>query len=131
MNEFIEVKHISLKKGKGAFAKIDIKKETTIDIGHVLLIPNKDYVNFKDTIIVNYTFTWEDPKTKGEYTNAIALDICQFINHSYNPNITYVYDYNNQTIEYIAIKNISKGEELTVNYNGKVKDNSPVWFDVE
>jgi len=131
MNEFIEVRPISLKKGKGAFAKIDIKKETIVNIGHIVLIPNKDFNNIQDTILFNYTFTWEDPRTKGEYTNAIALDICQFINHSYNPNLAYFYDYDKQTIEYLAVRNISKGEELTVNYNGKINDKSPVWFEVE
>ena len=81
MNEFIEVKPISLKKGKGAFAKIDIKKGTTIELGHVVLIPNKDFENIRETIIFNYTFEWDDPKTHGEFTNAIAFGICQFINH--------------------------------------------------
>ena len=95
------------------------------------MIPNKDYKKIQDTIFYGYTFTWEDPKTKGEYTNAIVLDICQFINHSYNPNLINDYDYDNQTIEYIAIKNISKEEELVINYNGKVEDKTPVWFDVE
>jgi len=131
MNEFIEVKPISLKKGKGAFAKIDIFKGTTIDIGHIVLIPNKDFEKIKDTILFNYTFTWEDPKTKGEFINAIAFNVCQFINHSYTPNLRYFYDYKNQTIKYVTVRDVSKGEELTVNYNGKVKDNTPVWFEVE
>ena len=43
MHEFIEVRHISEKKGKGAFAKKDIKKKTVIDIANIILIPNKDY----------------------------------------------------------------------------------------
>ena len=50
MNKFIEVKPISIKKGKGAFAKIDIKKGTSINIGNVVLIPNKDYEIIKDTV---------------------------------------------------------------------------------
>jgi SET domain-containing protein len=131
MNEFIEFKPISLKKGKGAFAKVNIKKGTTVDIGHVILIPNKDFENIKDTIIFNYTFEWKDPNTKGEFTNAIAFDVCQFINHSYTPNITYYYDYEKMTIEFVAVREISRGEELTVNYNGKLNDNAPLWFDVE
>jgi hypothetical protein len=34
-------------------------------------------------------------------------------------------------MEFTATKHISKGEELTVNYNGLVDDKSPVWFEVE
>ena len=131
MNKYIEVKPISLKKGRGAFAKIDIEKGTTINIGNVVLITNKDYEKIQDTILYGYTFTWEDPKSKGEYSNAIVLDICQFINHSYAPNLINIYNYDNQTIEYVAIRNISKGEELVINYNGKADDNTPLWFDVE
>ncbi len=131
MNEYIEIKHISSKKGRGAFAKSDIKKGTTIDIGNVILIRNKDYEKIQDTILYGYTFEWEDPNTNGEYTNAIALDICQFINHSYNPNLKNIYDYKNKTIEYIAVRDIYKGEELVINYNGKIDDNTPVWFNIE
>jgi len=130
MNKYIEVKVISLKKGRGTFAKIDIKKGTLINIGNVVLISNKDYKKIQDTILDNYTFEWEDPKTKGEYATAIALDICQFMNHSYNPNLKNIYDYKNRTVEYVSVRNILKGEELVINYNGKVNDKTPVWFDV-
>ncbi len=131
MNNLIEVKYISSKKGKGIFAKQNIKKGTIIDIANVVLIPNKDYKLIKKTVLYNYCYIWEDPKLKPEYKNAISLSISQFMNHSYEPNIKYVYDYKNNKIEYIALHNISNGEELTVNYNGLVKDKSPVWFKVE
>jgi len=130
MNKYIEVKVISLQKGRGTFAKIDIKRGTSINIGNVVLISNKDYDKIKDTILYDYTFEWEDPEINGEYTTAIALDICQFINHSYNPNLKNIYDYKNRTVEYVAVRNILKGEELVINYNGKVNDKTPVWFDV-
>ena len=52
------------------------------------------------------------------------------MNHSYNPNLKNIYDYKNRTVEYVAVRNILKGEELVINYNGKVEDKTPVWFDV-
>ncbi len=130
MNGISEVKYISSSKGKGLFAKKYIRKGTIIEKAHVILIPNKDYEHIQDTCIYNYIFTWEDPQYP-ESTNALAMGICQFINHSYQPNLIYLYDYEEQTIEFKAIRNIAKGEELTVNYNGKIRDNSPVWFQVE
>jgi SET domain-containing protein len=30
----------------------------------------------------------------------------------------------------ITRREIKKGEELSINYNGEVTDKSPVWFDV-
>jgi len=130
LHEFIEVKFISEKKGKGAFAKKDIKKDTVIDIANVVLIPNKDYRKIKKTYLYNYCYIWEDPKLKPAFKNAITLSVSQFINHSYNPNLRYLYDYKNKAIEYTAIQDINKGEELTVNYNGLVDDTSPLWFKI-
>ncbi len=131
MSKLLEVKYISPKKGRGVFAKKNIKKDTVVELANIILIPNTDYELIQDTILYHYVFEWDDPKNKGEKTNAIAFSICQFFNHSYNPNLKYFYDYKNSTIEYVAIKDILKGEELTVNYNGKVEDKAPVWFEVE
>jgi SET domain-containing protein len=131
ISELLEVKFISPKKGRGVFAKRIIKKNTVVELANVVLISNNDYDLIQDTILYHYIFEWDAPKNKGEKTNAIAFGVCQFFNHSYTPNLKYTYDYENFTIEFLAIKNILKGEELTVNYNGKVKDNAPVWFDVE
>ncbi|MFX0073849.1 MAG: SET domain-containing protein-lysine N-methyltransferase, partial [Candidatus Hermodarchaeota archaeon] len=72
-----------------------------------------------------------NPEHLPEFTNAITLNISQFINNSYDPNVKYLYDYENKAMEFIATKHISKGEELTVNYNGIVDDKSPVWFEIE
>ena len=130
LHEFIEVKFISNTKGKGAFAKKDIKKGTVIDVANVVLIPNKDYRKIKKTQLYNYCYIWEDPLHKPAFKNAITLSISQFINHSYAPNVQYLYDYKNKAIEYMAIKDIKKGEELTVNYNGLVDDTSPLWFKI-
>ncbi|MFX1337443.1 MAG: SET domain-containing protein-lysine N-methyltransferase [Promethearchaeota archaeon] len=130
IDTLLEIIYISPKKGKGIFAKRFIKKGTLVEIGHVILLSNKDYDQIQDTILYQYVFEWDDPN-KPDFQNAIALSQCQFFNHSYKPNLKYAYDYENQTIEYIAIRNIKKGEELTVNYNGHVRDKSPMWFEVE
>lgn len=133
MNEYIEIKAIPppSKKGRGAFAKKAIKKDTLIEVGYILLISNEDYDKVADTCFYNYIFEWDDPKYNGENTAAIPLSIGQFINHSYNPNLRYEYDYENITIEFYAEHYIAKGKELTVNYNGTLNDKSPVWFEVE
>jgi len=130
LNDSVKVKFISPTKGKGLFAKNDIPKGKVIDNAHVILIPNKDYKLLDKTIISNYCFVWENPKYKSEYGNAVPMSICQYMNHSYYPNVRYEYNYRNDTIKFIAIRKILKNEELTVNYNGEINDNSPVWFEV-
>lgn len=131
MHEYIEVKSISDKKGRGAFAKKEIKRGTIIDLAFVVPIPNKEYKKVTKTILYNYCYIWEDPEHMPAFRNAITLSVSQFINHSYDPNLKYLYDYENKAIEFSAIKDISQGEELTVNYNGLVDDKSPMWFEVE
>lgn len=130
-NNLLEVKFISTKKGRGVFAKENISKGVTIDIAYILLIPNNDWNLIEDTILSNYSFEWDDPKCIGEYESAISLSISQLINHSYYPNVKYIYDYKNKCIEYITLRDITKGEEITVNYNGEPFDDSPVGFEVE
>ena len=94
-------------------------------------MPNKDYKEISKTILWNYCYIWEDPKHKSEFTNAISLSISQFINHSYDPNVRYIYDYDNNCMEFETLREISAREEITVNYNGLVDDKSPVWFKIE
>ncbi len=127
----IEVKFISKRKGRGVFAKKNIAKDVIIDIAYIILISNKDWDLIEDTILSNYSFEWDDPKCIGEYDSAISLSVSQFINHSYEPNIKYDYDYKNKCIKYITLREISKGEEITVNYNGEPSNDSPMWFEVE
>lgn len=131
MDDLIYIKKASGKKGKGAFAKIDIPKGKIIEISQVILIPNLEYEQVKKTILDNYTFIWDDPKNKGEFKMAFALTSYQFMNHSYDPNVVYQFDYKNETIEFITLRIIKKGEELTINYNGYADDKSPMWFDVD
>jgi SET domain-containing protein len=131
MHEYISVKFISEKKGRGAFARKRIKKGTIIDKAPVILIPNEEYLKIQDTTIYHYCYIWADPKLMPKFENAIIFSKCQFINHSYKPNVAYYYDYKNKSISFEAIKNISRGQELTMNYNGKINDKSPVWFEIE
>jgi len=130
-NSLLEVKFISTKKGRGVFAKENIPKGETIDVAHILLIPNNDWNLIEDTVLSNYSFEWDDPKCIGEFESAISLSVSQLINHSYYPNVKYIYDYKNKCIEYITLRDISKGEEITVNYNGEPFNDSPVEFEVE
>ena len=131
MSNLIEVKFISKTKGRGVFAKTNIAKERIINVAQIILISKDDWKLIEGTILSNYSFEWDDPKLKGEYETAVSLSISQFINHSYKPNAKYSYNYRNKSIIYKTIRDISKGDEITVNYNGDPSDKSPVGFKVE
>ncbi len=131
MHEYIEVRYISEKKGRGAFAKKPIKNGAIIDVAYVVPIPNNEYKKIYKTILYNYCYIWEDPEHMPAFRNAITLSVSQFINHSFEPNAKYLYDYESKAIEFSAIRDISKGEEILINYNAIPSCQDPVWFEVE
>jgi len=111
------------KAGRGVFANKLIKKNEVIENCPVFVLPKKDYPLAKKTVLRNYYFMW------GKSTSAICFGYGSFYNHSYEPNATYKKDIKGQTIDFIAIKDIDKNEEILVNYNyGSPNDKSRLWI---
>lgn len=109
--------------GRGVFASQRIKKNELIEICLVYVLPRKDYPVVKKTTLRNYYFMW------GKVTAAICFGFGSFYNHSYEPNATYKKRIKEKLIEFIAIKNIKKDDEITVNYNyGDPNDKRPLWI---
>lgn len=99
--------------GRGVFARKKIKQGEVIEECPVIVVPNKDMQDLKKTILVNYYFCF----AKDESQWALALGFGSLYNHSYEPNATYTKKYARRVILITAIKDISKDEEITVNYN--------------
>jgi len=118
-------------KGRGMFATACIPAGTVLDHAQLVFLKPSDYDLVKRTTLDNYTFEWKVP-VEGEDIDimAVAMSPCQFCNHSYTPNAGYQMDYSANTIIFQTAKDIAAGEEITVNYNGKLDDKSPLWFDV-
>ena len=113
------------KDGKGVFAAKSIKKGEVIEECPVLVLPKKDYPTVKKTILRNYYFMW------GKTTSALCFGYGSFYNHSYQPNATYKKNTKERKIDFVAIKNIAKDKEITVNYNyGKPDEKSTLWIKV-
>ncbi len=111
------------KAGKGVFASKTIKKDEIIEECPVFVLPKTDYPLVKKTILRNYYFMW------GKTTAAVCFGYGSFYNHSYEPNATYRKNIKTQTIEFLAIRDINKDEEILVNYNyGKPEDKKTLWI---
>ncbi|TAE58768.1 MAG: SET domain-containing protein-lysine N-methyltransferase [Nostocales cyanobacterium] len=110
-------------KGRGVFADRDFDQGEIIHIAPVIVVPKQQVKLIGKTVLCNYYFDWH-----GE-SCAIALGYASLFNHSYRPNAFYVKKFDEQVIEIIAHKYILQGQEITVNYNGKVDDSTPIWFD--
>ncbi|MGX2961322.1 SET domain-containing protein [Peribacillus sp. JNUCC 23] len=111
------------KYGRGIFANRNIKNDELIEEAPVIVIPKKEWKVMRDSILLNYVFWWEEDK-------ALALGYGSLYNHSYTPNAGYITNIKNQSIDFYARKDIHKGEEIMINYNGDPKDQSPLWFKV-
>src|SRR4051812_23962247 len=122
-SDAIEVKRIK-GKGRGVFARRLIRKGEVIERVPMLVLSSEDFEHgLAGTLLANYCFAW------GRNTVGLALGYGSIYNHSYKPNARYD-DVGPQTKEFTALRDIPPGEEITINYNGKPKSRTAVWFDV-
>jgi uncharacterized protein len=111
--------------GKGVFAGRDIEEGEVIEVCPIILFPKEELVHMRQTVLDDYYFDWGE---KGEWF-AICLGFGSLYNHSYTPNAEYGMDFDAQTIDFYCIKPIPAGQEIFVNYNGDVDNQSKVWFE--
>lgn len=125
MKRHIVVKRIP-KKGRGVFALKDFKEGDIIESAPVLIFTPKERKHLEKTLLNYYIYPWRS--TRGA---SLALGFGSIYNHSFSPNADWKQNFRTQSMVYRAIKNIKKGEEITVNYNGEPDDNTPIdWFEV-
>jgi SET domain-containing protein len=120
-SDAIEVRRVR-GKGRGVFARRPIGAGAVIETCPVLVLPAGS-VEDASAGLGSYLFEWG----RGEL--ALALGYGSLYNHSYRPNARYL-DLAGRTKVFTAIRDIAAGEEITVNYNGKPGDETPVGFDV-
>ena len=98
-----------------------IPKGTVFETVPMLVCKQKDIL---DSTLMNYVYAW------GADTVGVALGYGSMYNHSYKPNARY-FDLPLQRKEFVALRDIQPGEEVTINYNGEPKDKKAVWFEVK
>ena len=112
-------------RGRGVFATEAIQMNMTIEIAPVIVLTKEHRIIVEQTLLYDYIFEWgEDHKSA-----AVALGYVSIYNHTIHPNCVYEMDYENEKISIITIKDIKVGEELFINYNAEVDQESPVWFE--
>ena len=117
-----------LNAGRGVYARCDIKKGEIIERCPIIEISKHDTSNLKESVLVTYFFYFGRNKERV----AIALGFGSIYNHTDKPNTTYKIKSREKVIDFIALTDIKKDEELTFNYynssNPKDKKN-PLWFE--
>ena len=110
--------------GRGVFASQAIHKGEIIETCPVIVVSPNDVEHLKQTDLHNYYFSWGAKKE----TVAITLGFGSLYNHSYTPNAQYKKKEQEHLVEFSALRDIQKGEEITTNYNGDPNDQSTLWM---
>ena len=100
-------------KGRGVVAERHIPADATIERPPVLVVPACEAKLIRDTRLAHYYFEWGDDCKQA----AIALGYGSLYNHSYTPNARYEFREAEECLEFIALRDIQPGEEITINYN--------------
>jgi uncharacterized protein len=113
------------KMGKGVFTTENIKAKTIIEVSPVIVMNHKERELLDQTLLHDYIFEWGDRKKQC----CMAMGFVPIYNHSYHSNCEYEMEFGKELIRITAVKNIKKGEELFINYNGTYNNATPLWFD--
>jgi hypothetical protein len=110
--------------GRGVFAGSSIQKGDLIEVAPVIICKESDKALLDQTALYDYYFMWGENEEK----TAVALGFGSLYNHSCPANAEFMADYDDNTIDFYALRYIEAGEEITINYNGDPFDESKPWF---
>lgn len=119
MKPITEVRNVK-GKGRGVFALRRIRANTIIEDCQLIFA---DVPEGQANTFLGYTFRVTRRKI------ALALGNGSLYNHSYDPNAYHFYDSKTKTMCIFADRDISPGEEITINYMGE--SGEQVWFKVK
>jgi uncharacterized protein len=111
--------------GRGVFTKKEIAADTVIEVAPVIVMNSDDRKLVDQTLLHDYIFEWGEESERC----CMALGLVPIYNHSYQSNCEYYMDFDTATILIKTVRDIEKGEELTINYNGDWNDEKKVWFE--
>ncbi len=110
--------------GRGVFAGEPIQKGDLIEVCPVVICGENDKAHLDQTALYDYYFMWGEQ----EEQTAIALGFGSLYNHHCPSNAEFIADYDENTIDFYALRYIEAGEEITINYNGNPFDEREPWF---
>ena len=100
--------------GRGAFAGRSYAAGEVVETAPVILLdfPIKELSLPVQRVVFNWAKLCDAPENY-----ALVLGLGSIYNHADQPNLRYSADPDNQTMVYTAVREIKKGEQLTVSYN--------------
>jgi len=112
-------------RGRGVFSSDLLVPGTVIEISPVIVLTAEEQVLLDKTLLHDYIFLWGPD----EKECCVALGYLSLYNHDYHSNAEYLMEFEERRIRITTVREIKKGEEIFINYNGTWNDPKPVWFD--
>ena len=114
-------------KGRGVFAGRDYAVGEVVEVAPVIVLKNEEVAVLRNTRLRTYDFDWQVlAKTKIPAT-AIAAGYGGMYNHADHANMNYQADPVTVSLIFTAVREISRDEQLTINYNAR--GGGSVWHD--
>ncbi len=114
-------------RGRGVFTGEDLLKGTLVEASPVIVLGKEERILLDQTLLHDYIFLWG----KSKLQCCMALGYLSLYNHDYQANCDYEMEFDEAIIRITTVRDVKKGEELCINYNGNWNDARPVWFDQE
>ncbi len=100
-------------RGRGVVAARPIAKGELIERAPVIVVDARELEAIRSTRLARYYFEWGENEDQG----AIVLGYGSLYNHSYEPCAEFEFRERDHAIDYVALRDIRAGEEITINYN--------------
>jgi SET domain-containing protein len=110
-------------KGRGVFATRPIRRAEVVESAPVIVIPADEQKRVHATLLNDYVFGWGD-------SIAVALGYGSLYNHAWEPNLEYRKRLDDGLIDFVALRDIAEGEELTTNYSSSSPESAFLWADL-
>ena len=122
------IKETGTEKGRGVFAGRNFCKGEIIEIAPVIVMrrPFKSVPPVLQMVVFNWGVLAKLPRP----ASAVVLGYGSMYNHANPANMRYFANPEDETMHYVAVTDVAKDEELTVNYNAGDSEVSvaDVWF---
>jgi SET domain-containing protein len=103
-----------------------IARGERIERAPVIVLNAAELEAIRTTRLARYYFEWGEDDSLG----AIVLGYGSLYNHSYEPNAEFEFREDLLAIDYVALRDIRAGEEITINYNNTGEHAAhPIRFD--
>lgn len=114
-------------KGRGVVASRRLREGELIERAPVVVIPDRDWSIVESGVLSPFCFQWDGG---ADGSAVLALAHASMCNHSYTPNAYVLPRKRARAIDFVALRDIDEGEEVTINYNGDPDADGPMTFTV-